>query len=440
MITRQLLRQSIKRNYSVKTERAIVLNQQQLQTFDLDLEGDFPVQEISIDSEPVVRGSEEASFGRKRIGCVELPRSLIQGVDQIIEHYPDKRLIRTDSLRLFDALRSTSGRQPQNEKEAVEPHKLTYGPRESVAYTASVMSGNYAAIYNVLKELKSRVSSFSPNSMLDFGTGPGTAIWAAKQLFDVEAYTAVDLSEDMLNVAEQLEKSVKTDKCQSIEFKRYLSYNPTAPKTDLVISAFTLGDITSEALQKSTVEQLWSQTGDILVLMDRGTPVGFQNIAKARQWILNEQDAHVIAPCSHDKPCPMLFSAESKPNQMWCHYSQRVQRPSFLMKTKHAKNNIEDIKYSYVILRKGKRPSPQSDMETQAYDWPRLVQPPLKKNKHVVLDTCSKEGEIQRMVIPKSQGKVPYRDARKAAWGDLFPHGSKNKVVTRLSKGVVEQD
>lgn len=39
MITRQLLRQSIKRNYSVKTERAIVLNQQQLQTFDLDLKG-----------------------------------------------------------------------------------------------------------------------------------------------------------------------------------------------------------------------------------------------------------------------------------------------------------------------------------------------------------------------------------------------------------------
>lgn len=97
----------------------------------------------------------------------------------------------------------------------------------------------------------------------------------------------------------------------------------------------------------------------------------------------------------------MLFSAESKPNQMWCHYSQRVQRPSFLMKTKHAKNNIEDIKYSYVILRKGKRPSPQSDMETQAYDWPRLIQPPLKKNKHVVLDTCSKEGKDKNKKITK---------------------------------------
>jgi hypothetical protein len=38
-----------------------------------------------------------------------------------------------------------------------------------------------------------------------------------------------------------------------------------APKTDLVVSAFTLGDIASTALQKSTIEQLWAQTGDVLV-------------------------------------------------------------------------------------------------------------------------------------------------------------------------------
>jgi ribosomal protein RSM22 (predicted rRNA methylase) len=44
------------------------------------------------------------------------------------------------------------------------------------------------------------------------------------------------------------------------------------------------------------------------------------------------------------------------------------------------------------------------------------------------------------MVIPKSQGKVPYRDARKSAWGDAFPHDSKNKVVTRMNEGVVNPD
>jgi ribosomal protein RSM22 (predicted rRNA methylase) len=109
------------------------------------------------------------------------------------------------------------------------------------------------------------------------------------------------------------------------------------------------------------------------------------------------------------------------------------------MKTKHSKFNSEDAKYSYVVLRRGIRPNSQSTtMEVQAYQWPRLIQPPLKKNGHVVMDVCSKEGEIQRMVIPKSQGKIPYRDARKAMWGDLFPHASKNKVVTRVSKGVTE--
>lgn len=111
------------------------------------------------------------------------------------------------------------------------------------------------------------------------------------------------------------------------------------------------------------------------------------------------------------------------------------------MKTKHSKFNTEDAKYSYVVLRRKSRPTAAGPtLEDKAYAWPRLIQPALKKNGHVVMDVCSKEGEIQRMVIPKSQGKIPYRDARKAMWGDLFPHPSKNKVVTRVSQGVLDKE
>lgn len=72
-----------------------------------------------------------------------------------------------------------------------------------------------------------------------------------------------------------------------------------------MVSSFTLGDISSAALQKSTVEQLWEQTGDMLVLIDRGTPIGFSNIVRARQWILDMEgtDAHVVAPVS----MPIIF-------------------------------------------------------------------------------------------------------------------------------------
>ena len=36
-----------------------------------------------------------------------------------------------------------------------------------------------------------------------------------------------------------------------------------------------------------------------------------------------------------------------------------------------------------------------------------------------------------RLTFPRSQGKQVYYDARKSAWGDIFPHTSKNKEVER---------
>lgn len=40
-------------------------------------------------------------------------------------------------------------------------------------------------------------------------------------------------------------------------------------------------------------------------------------------------------------------------------------------------------------------------------------------------------GDIARIVIPRSQGKQEYYDARKAEWGDLFPHEPRNGEVIR---------
>ncbi|CAO3685991.1 unnamed protein product [Umbelopsis ramanniana] len=415
-------------------------------------------EEIVIEDEDfesmVVRGSEEASFGRKRIGCVQLPTSLKAAIQDTVA-LADKPLVRTDALRIYESFRSTSkipvveptrkfDKRAKTEAAIGDAHTITYGERETIAYVAGALPATYAAIYNVMKELKERICSFEPKTMLDFGTGPGTGLWAAREHFNLEKCVGVDISEHMLRMAEDLiEKSENSDYAENTIFQRYFSYNPKQPKTDLVLSAFTLGDTTSEALRKSSLQSLWDQTGDVLVLIERGTPVGFRIIAQAREWILDnnkedEQTAHVVAPCPHDKPCPMFRGEDLQPDRDWCHFSQRVERPKFLMKTKHSKINIEDAKYSYVILRKGPRPvstsTNQEDLETEAYTWPRLVTPPLKKNKHVVMDVCTSSGEIQRMIIPKSQGKIPYRDARKSTWGDLFPHTPKNPAVVRIKQ------
>jgi len=63
------------------------------------------------------------------------------------------------------------------QKETLKPHVLEFGERESIAYIAGYLPVTYGPIFNVLSELNTRISDFSPKNVLDFGTGPGTAIW-----------------------------------------------------------------------------------------------------------------------------------------------------------------------------------------------------------------------------------------------------------------------
>jgi len=73
----------------------------------------------------------------------------------------------------------------------------------------------------------------------------------------------------------------------------------------------------------------------------------------------------------------------------------------------------------------------QEHLRLEAFRWPRLVFPPMKRSGHVILDSCTAEGKVMRITIPKSQGKQPFYDARKASWGDMFPHEPKNAPQER---------
>lgn len=221
------------------------------------------------------------------------------------------------------------------------------------------------------------------------------------------------------------------------------------------MAAFALADLPDDGVRKHTVNALWAQTKDILVLVDRGTPEGSRVIANARQQILTQagylnaeggtiQDGfrsdassslHIVAPCPHEKKCPMLGS--------WCHFAQRIQVTSFQQETHNIGKGFVDQKFSYLVLKRGPRPpqespnsSPPRDEEgdatafiTASHHWPRLIRRPLKRQGHVVNDYCDPDGSFKRIVVPKSQGRQIYYDARKCRWGDLWPHASKHKPV-----------
>ena len=339
------------------------------------------------------------------------------------------------------------------------------------------------------------------------------------------------------------------------------SLNPRAT-FDMVVSGYSLGEIAtgtrheqqqrilrgdgSEASEKSgvtkrlddTIMSLWSRVapGGVLVLVEPGTPRGSKLIRRARALILDAEknktrnrredgkdaddsfDAHIVAPCQHDKVCPM----DGLEGSTWCHFSQRVKRTEMhrQMLPRGRGPQHQDERFSYVVIRRMSRKRAIAEAknrvaeiaageqkvgfkidkeddedddhdereedeeheeheedeeheeheggdgeeedddeeegkdvgETKAgavavassFSWGRLVRPPIKRSRHVILDMCSANGELDRHIVARSSaweggvGKQGYKAARKSKWGDLWPYRDPRKLHETKDASAVE--
>lgn len=66
----------------------------------------------------------------------------------------------------------------QQALEELKQLKIGYDRVQSLAYLAYIMPGNYGPSFRIFSEIKKILKEkYFPSSVLDFGTGPGTAIW-----------------------------------------------------------------------------------------------------------------------------------------------------------------------------------------------------------------------------------------------------------------------
>ncbi|WWD00559.1 3-methyl-2-oxobutanoate hydroxymethyltransferase [Kwoniella sp. B9012] len=466
------------------------------------------------------RRSPAAVLGSKRIGVVVLPEALKNGIQRQIDQLDNPRTLRQSYL---DLPSSPSGKM-RDEKVDHRSSKPRKTIESELAKASAILPGEYGVVINIYEEMDRRLGKGwlekagqegEIKEVVEFSGGLGAGVWAT-----VDALKDTSSSENLriqlvhssrhgLDLAQKITEDIPEQVAEIHYYRKHHTF-PSSPS--LVLSTFLLSTLPTQPSQQSHLLQLLSLNSPYIVLVDRSTPAGWQAISHARSFLLDqstsENPLHVIAPCPHDGVCPLVATDDK------CSFSQRLQRPSFVRKTKHSNRGEEDTGYCYVVLARGERPVSGLSEETQiqgmpksalgrmggvgkeeaekarlkkdgrsvlreieghegilevvnlpevnptqnshhtetagsqedkddmqrglrneAYSWPRLVAPPMKRSGHVTMDACCPDGNIQRLTFSKSHSKQGYHDARKSSWGDIFPHIPKATPVVR-TRGV----
>jgi ribosomal protein RSM22 (predicted rRNA methylase) len=253
------------------------------------------------------------------------------------------------------------------------------------AYLVTRYPATKAALHRVFQE----IYSFPIQTMLDIGAGPGTSWEAGAAIWENLKATLIERDRDFVEIGVKMTPADRvrwvTGDVSKQPFERH----------DLVVFSYSWGEILDLAL----LERAWEAAGKFLVIVEPGTPLGYQSMLKARDFCISK-GASVYAPCPHSKTCPWQSTSE------WCHFGVRLQRSDEHRLAKEGALGFEDEKYSYVILSK-------DFFET---DFSRLLKDPLRRKGHTVITLCTKDGIEEKTVTKKY--KELYKKINKLKWGD----------------------
>jgi ribosomal protein RSM22 (predicted rRNA methylase) len=267
------------------------------------------------------------------------------------------------------------------------------------------MPATFAAVMQALTHLKHVIPAFSPASVLDVGSGPGTAAFGAMLSFPtIQAGLGLERSDEFCRLAQTLFLTVRPQ--ASFQTKKMeLEREPSSLDSfDLLTGAYVMGELSQGAQDRWL--SFAKEHAKVVLLVEPGTPAGWSCLMRCRDTLLS-RGAELLAPCPHAKQCPFVGT------DGWCHEAVRLPRTSLHRRLKEGQLGYEDEKFCYLAA--------TFDPDLRRTVPPgRIVHAPRHRHGHTHLVLCTRNGVLEPTIISRKYREL-YRLVREAGWGDSVP-------------------
>ncbi|KQW30954.1 methyltransferase type 11 [Rhizobium sp. Root274] len=319
---------------------------------------------------------------------MELPAALRSAVDQMLSGEPLEKLVKSSAV-LSDRYR----------REVRDGRFHIDDALAAKAYLATRLPATFAAVRAAFGMVEEVAPDFAPTSLIDLGCGPGTALWAAADTWpSLASAEMIEASGAIRGVGEKLSRSAQVaSRWQAGDVTAKM---PSLAPADLITLAYVLDELPPATIANVT-QKLWSLTKGMLVIIEPGTPAGWQRILTARD-VLRSAGAHLVAPCPHSEDCPIVAPD-------WCHFSRRVARSRVHRLAKGAEVPWEDEKYIFIA----------ASREPVERTGSRILVPPRVNGGVGRVKLCRGDGTAQELTLSKRDGEA-FKALRRADWGDLL--------------------
>lgn len=320
---------------------------------------------------------------------MELPTALRRAIDREL-----------DGVSLNDLSAAALALSECYRSEQLDSKLRIVTRQDALAYVATRLPATYAAVRAAFSATAERLPDFAPRTLLDIGSGPGTALWAAAECWPAVAEALlVEASPVFVTLGTALAAEATLPRHQWRRADIAVDGIDAGPH-DLVTATYVLNELGPQ-VRTRTIERLWAATSGVMIIVEPGTPAGWRRIIDARALLI-AAGGHVVAPCPHDQACPLRAPD-------WCHFAERVARSRQHRLAKGADVPWEDEKFSYVAVSRSPPANPAS----------RIIARPRKAGGHVTLKLCKPDGNAQAEVFSRRDGDA-FKRTRRRDWGDTF--------------------